>query len=54
MQEVLLVLLIALILWPKPILGAARWLMRHAFGTSATDEPAEKDGTDDGSNANHE
>jgi hypothetical protein len=54
MQEVLLVLLIALILWPKPILGAARWVMRYAFGSTAADESAGSNDTDPGSDANRE
>ena len=31
-MELLLILLIALILWPKPIIGALKWAIRQAFG----------------------
>jgi len=37
-QEALILLLIVLILWPKPVLGAARWLMRHAWGKPLEEE----------------
>ena len=30
-MELLLILLIALILWPKPIIGALKWAIRYAF-----------------------
>jgi len=37
-MELLLILLIVLILWPKPILGALKWAIRHAFGRPTTPE----------------
>jgi hypothetical protein len=39
MQELLLIFLIVLILWPKPIIGAAKWAIRHAFGSTSDDAP---------------
>jgi len=43
-MELLLILLIVLILWPKPIFGALKWAIRQAFGQSATPEaPPETD-----------
>jgi len=40
-MELLLILLIVLILWPRPILGAVKWAIRQAFGRTTTPEAAD-------------
>ena len=42
--ELLIILLIVLILWPKPVLGAAKWVIRQAWGKP----PEEGSGPGDG------
>jgi hypothetical protein len=37
-MELILILLIVLILWPKPILGAVKWAIRYAFHRPPTPE----------------
>lgn len=44
MMELLLILLIALLLWPAPLIRAAKWVIRHVFGAgSSADTSAEAD-----------
>jgi hypothetical protein len=48
MQELLLLFLIVLVLWPKPILVAAKWVCRQALGGGSpkVDSPGEVDKPD--------
>jgi len=41
-MELLLLLLIVLILWPKPIFGALKWAIRYAFQRAPAPEAPPK------------